>query len=237
MQHFADFYGGEEGKHWNLTETPEGAKDYYGVDENGNQDYGYQEFEDYSKKIIYLRPYEYTYSYEIDPTLEQPSGTTTVNAVTKTYTLEGTKMTVNVKGGGIWVQLTDRYMEQIVDNSQYCNGTNPIEADVLFHLRETGFDAWQVTVPLDDTVITNPMTMSPPFSSWAPVSILSRTVAKRGIATAIDSKTPTASLELTRESLKTLNIKGQDGKKYYYWSDDIVNEMTKWYTEVKLNRD
>lgn len=236
IQNFADYYGGEEGVHWNQTATPAGAKDYYGVDVNGNQDYGYQEFEDYTQKIIYLRPYEYTYTYEIDPALEHQTGTFANNSVTKTYTLNGTQMTVNVKGGGIWVQLTDRYMEQIVDNSQYCNGTNSIEADVLFHLRETGFDAWQVTVPLDETAITNPMTMAPPFSSWASVSILSRTVAKRGIATAIDSKTPTASIELTRQSLKTQNIKGQDGKKYYYWSDDIINEMTTWYTEVKLNR-
>lgn len=236
MQCFAEYYGGTEGVHWNRAETPEGAESYYGVDEDGKQDYGYQQYEDYVEKIIYLRPYEYTYSYEIDPALEHSTGTVTSNGQTIASTLNGTVMTVNVKGGGFWAQLTDRYMEQIVDNSQYCNGTNSVAANVLFHLRETGFDAWQVTVPMDETIITCPMSMCPPLSYWAPISILSRTVAKRGVATAIDSSTPTAQITLTRQSLKTQNVKGSDGTKYYYWSDAIVNEMTTWYKEVKLNR-
>ena len=225
--------------HWRQIETPEGAKDYYPVG-----DYGFQEFEDMSEKIIYLRPYTHKITYEIDPALphdvkDGETLTTKLNNETTTQTLNGTTMTRTVSGGGIWVQLTPRYMTQIVDNSQYCNGTLSPSANTLFHLRETGFDAWQVTVPMDETIILNPMTMMPPMPHWAPISILSRTVAKRGLATAIDcaaSTTPTKALEVTRQALLTTYKKGSDGERYYYWSEEISNEMTEWYNNVKLKR-
>ncbi|MBP5551563.1 MAG: hypothetical protein J6X93_05895 [Bacilli bacterium] len=264
MLYFAEYYGGtglskEEisaGKtnagvtidenyiknnvHWVEVDAPAGANAFYDKD-----DYGYQQYEDYTNKIIYLRPYSYEIEYKIDSKLSHPvaDGETKViksNCQEITYHLVGDTMHLSVQGGGRWVQLTSRYMEQIVDNSQYCNGTNSIAANVLFHLRETGFDAWQVTVPMDDSIITCPMEMMPPMKYWAPISILSRTVAKRGIASAIDcpdSTTPEKALNLTRQSLYEKYSKGLDGTKYYYWSDDIVNEMTTWYKNVKLKRD
>jgi len=224
--------------HWMEVEAPEGAESYYDKD-----DYSFQQYEDYTAKIIYLRPYSYEIEYEIDPKLSHvvadgETKTIESNCQKQTYTLNGTKMKYKVEGGGKWVQLTERYMSQIVDNSQYCNGTNSISANILFHLRETGFDAWQVTVPFDETVITNPMSMMPPLEHWAPISILSRTVAKRGVASAIDdtTSTPTKALNVTRQSMLQKYNKAADGTKYYYWSDDIVSEMTNWYNTVKKNR-
>lgn len=213
LENFDQFYGGEEGVHWNPVATPEGAKDFY---EDG--DYSYQPYETYSGKdsIVYLRPYEY--SYRVGE-----------------MKADGTYDKKTIKGGGKWVQLTERYLTHIVDNSQYCNGTNRVSANVLFHLRETGFDAWQVTVPMDDTIITNPMSMCPPLENWSVVSILSRTVAKRGISTAINSKDPAKALGITRQSLFSKSV-NKDGVSYPYWSDAIVNEMTNWYKNVKLNR-
>jgi len=225
--------------HWMQIETPQGAEDFY-----PKGDYGFQKYEDYSEKVIYLRPYDYEISYEIDPKLPHPvadgeSKTTILNNESRTYSLAGTTMTLKVQGGGIWVKLTDRYAAQIVNNSQYCTGTNATAANVLFHLRETGFDAWQVAVPFDETCISDPMSMMPPMEHWAPISILSRTLAKRGIASAIDCSddvTPTQALNITRGKLLKTSTKGNDGTKYYYWSDEISNEMTTWYNEVKLKR-
>lgn len=229
--------------HWYQTETPEGAKDYY---EDG--DYSFQKYEDYSNKVIYLRPYVYSINYEIDEKLthdikEGEIKTVSLNNEVQVFSLSkvNNKMMMNltVTGGGIWVQMTERYTQFIVDNSQYCTGTNSVSANVLFHLRETGFDAWQVTVPSDETIIRNPMSMMPPMEHWAPISILARTVAKRGIATAIDcgaSTTPTKALEITRQSMLETYKKGADGTKYYYWSEDISKEMTTWYNEVKAKR-
>ena len=222
--------------HWMEVDAPEGAEVYY-----AKGDYGYQKYENYTDKIIYLRPYDYSVTYKIDPKLDHivSDGETKVvkgNCQETTYTLKGENMTISVKGGGKWVQLTSRYMDQIVDNSQYCTGTNSISANVLFHLRETGFDAWQVTVPMDETIIENPISMIPPTKYWAPISILSRTVAKRGIATAIDcpdSTTPEKALNNTRQALYEKSKKGVDGTKYYYWSDAISKEMTDWYNKVK----
>jgi len=267
MVYFSEYYGGkgisleeiQNGKtfagetinedyiknnvHWQQVEAPAGAKAYYEAD-----DYSYQDYENFTDKIIYLRPYSYEIEYEIDEKLDHPvkdGETKTIkdNCQVTTYTLNGKTMKYSVTGGGMWVQLTKRYMDQIVDNSQYCTGTNCVSANVLFHLRETGFDAWQVTVPSDETIIRCPMSMMPPMEHWAPVSILSRTVAKRGIATAIDcpdTTTPTAALNVTRESLRTKNVKSttKDGEniKYYYWSDEIVKEMTDWYKANKLNK-
>lgn len=213
LENFDAFYGGQEGVHWNKVEAPEGAEDYY---EDGNYDYQQYEIYQGADSVIYLRPYEYT--YRIGEAKE-----------------DGTYDTKTVNGGGCWVQLTQRYIDQIVDNSQYCNGTNAVVANVLFHLRETGFDAWQVTVPVDETLITNPMSMSPPMEYWAPVSILSRTVAKRGITSAIKADNSISALNITRDSLKEKSVK-KNGVTYYYWSDDIMNEMTTWYNDVKLNR-
>ncbi len=216
LEHFDEYYGGLEGTHWNATDTPEGAEDYY-----ADGDYSYQQYETYAgaDSVIYMRPYSYTYRVG-----EQKA--------------DGTYDTKTVSGGGKWIKLTERYLAHIVDNSQYCNGTNRVSANVLFHLRETGFDAWQVTVPMDDTIITNPMTMCPPLENWSVVSILSRTVAKRGVSTAIRAtgSTPTESLNITRESLLQKSVK-KEGVTYYYWSDAIVEEMTNWYVNVKLNRD
>ncbi len=213
IEHFDEYYGGLEGQHWNKTATPVGAKDYY---EDG--DYSYQQYETYAgaDSVIYLRPY--SYSYRVG---EMKS--------------DGTYDKKIVTGGGQWIKLTERYLAHIVDNSQYCNGTNRVSANVLFHLRETGFDAWQVTVPMDDTIITNPMTMCPPLTNWSVVSILSRTQAKRGVSSAIEKDDPTASINLTRNTLRSKSV-SKGGKKYFYWSDDIVNEMTDWYVNVKLNR-
>lgn len=214
LEHFDEYYGGIEGTHWKPVATPEGAKDYY---EDG--DYGYQQYETYAgaDSIIYLRPY--SYSYRVGE-----------------MKADGTYEKRTITGGGKWVQLTQRYLDHIVDNSQYCNGTNRVSANVLFHLRETGFDAWQVTVPMDDSIITNPMTMSPPLNNWSVVSILSRTVAKRGVSSAIraEGSTATQSIEITRQSMYTKSVK-KEGVTYPYWSDAIVDEMTNWYVNVKLN--
>ncbi len=212
LEHFDEFYGGREGTHWNPVATPEGAKDYY---EDG--DYSYQPYETYAgaDSIIYLRPYSYTYRVG-------------------EAKADGSYETKTVSGGGKWVQLTARYLDHIVENSQYCNGTNRVSANVLFHLRETGYDAWQVTVPMDDSVITNPMTMTPPHKHWSVVSILSRTLAKRGVSQAIVSTDPAGSLDITRAAMWKRSVTGTDGNVYYYWSEDIENEMTNWYVNTKL---
>lgn len=199
LEHFAEFYGGLEGVDWNKVDPPAGAEAYY---EDG--DYGYQQYENYTDKIIYLRPYSYEFNGQ------------------------------TITGGGYWVQLTQNYIDYIVDNSQYCNGTNSVVANVLFHMRETGFDAWQVAIPMDDTIIRNPMTMMPPMEHWAPISILSRTTALRGLASAIDSSNPASALDITRQSMQQRSV-NVNGVRYYYWSDDIVAEMTEWYNNVKLN--
>lgn len=208
MEHFAEYYGGEEGVHWNKVDAPAGAPD---VSEWQNDHNCMKPYEDYKEKIIFMNPYSYE---KLDD--------------------DGNKVTVT--GGGYWIQLTDRYISQIADNSQYCNGTNSVEANVLFHLRETGFDAWQVTVPMDDTIIRNPMTMMPPLKSWSNVNILSRTKALRGIAAAMDAKdgNATSLLNNAREGLKKEYSK-VGGVKYYYWSDAIVNEMTSWFNQIKPN--
>ena len=78
MLYFSEYYGGrglskeelESGKtfegetiddnfiknnvHWMETDAPAGAKSYYEKD-----DYSYQKYENYTDKIIYLRPYDY----------------------------------------------------------------------------------------------------------------------------------------------------------------------------------
>lgn len=260
--HYANFYGGtslslkeieamkrsdgtpisedwiKNNVHWEQTATPEGAKDYYEAN-----DRSYEQYESFADKVVYLEPYSYSISYEIDPALKHDvkdgeTKTTQKNNETITESLSGNTMTYSVQGGGIWVKILDRYQQEIVDNSGYATGTNSIAARTLFHLREVAFDGWRVSTPNDDTIIDNPMSMAPIMPHWAPISILSRTVAKRGLATAIDcpsSTTPTKALNVTRQSLRETYKRSSDGNRYYYWSDDIVKEMTAWY-KTKIAR-
>lgn len=239
----------------------------------------YNKFEDLDEMVIFLRPYEYSYTrysnkdpnggnmlvkyvckcgYVYNAEMGVPAtdtqeaveaGTSWRNvpdtfvcprcgaskaAFTKDESqIESEEVTVSQKG--MWIKLTDRYVKQINDNSQYCNGTNAVSARVLFHLRETGFNAWRVVTPMDDTLIENPMAMCPPFEHWAPVSILARTYLKDGIKTAIQAKDPRASLDSTRKGVLKKSTTNK-GERFYYWSDEIVNEMTAWYNDVKLQR-
>ena len=66
---------------------------------------------------------------------------------------------------------------------------------------------------------------------------MSRTKLKNGICSAIEQDDPVTSLNFTRQGVREQYDRGADGEKYYYWSDTISEEMTKWYKEVKLNRD
>ncbi len=130
---------------------------------------------------------------------------------------------------GMWVQLTKRYQDVLADNSQYCNGTNAISARILFHLRETGFNAWRVVTPTDDTLILNPMAMSPPLKLWAKHSIDCRTLLKNGICSAIDAA--------EGRCLKALTTVREGAIQKKYWNDAIKQELTDWYKEVKLGRE
>lgn len=256
MMAFADFYAGIEGTHWNKINpgelghaepawesNPKGlsADAPKGEDYTKARDAEYTKYENLKEKIIFLRPYEYSYIRYYNTS---PDAGNILDEATMA------QETVTVKGGGYWIQLTQRYIDQIADDSQYCNGTNAISAEALFHLRETGFDAWPVAEPDSPGRIPNPMYMCPPMKNWAPISILSRTMLKNGIASAIDvvkGDYPQAcvdSLNATREGAKskfeTKTIIDAEGNtkrvKYYYWSDTISEEMTKWYNEVKANR-
>ena len=198
LEHFAEYYGGKEGEHWNVIEAPAGAPEF-----DPENPWGLIPYENMKEKIIFLRPYSYEFQGK------------------------------TISGGGHWVQLTDCYISQIADNSQYCNGTNSIAANSLFHLRETGFDAWQVTVPMDDTIIKNPMTMMPPLEKWSQVNIASRTFALRGLGSAIDADDATKAINITREALKKDKFKKVDGVKYYFWSDEVSKELTDWFKQAK----
>lgn len=222
---YDEFYGGEEGVHFNEVAAPAGAPEY-----DPENPFALNAYEDRENKILFLRPWEYQY-YEYKNIHDENGLITGVELAKEEPTVK--------RGGGKWIQLTDAYDAAMDSNSSFATGTNSVSANCLFHIREIAFDSWTVIMAMDDTIIRNPMVMCPPIESWMPISILSRTQAKRGVATAIDQKDEdgvTAQIELTRKGLKT-TMKKKDGVKYYYWSDEIVKEMTDWYKEVKLGND
>lgn len=230
MEAFSAYYGGTEDVHYKKIDAPEGAPEYDGTKETNAK---IAEFEDYGKRRIFLKPWEFSY-YDYDPIytdVPKEDGTTV-------RTLTGAQQgeLITEKGGGYWVELTDRYINQIVNNSQYCNGTNKVSANRLFHLRETGFNGWPVAVDDDETIIHNPMAMMPPLEHWAPISIQARTLAKDGIKAGLQKGDPEKAEQqiiLTRQSMYAKKTK-VGGVSYYYWSEDIVAEMTAWYKAVKL---
>lgn len=259
MIYFAEFYGGNglsfedqeqygsvanfpADTHWYEIEAPEGAPTAEDcaqmVAEGKNIDdieARFNDYEDLDNRVVFLAPYEFSYTryYNLDPA----DGNILSSDPAKVGTEE-----VTVSHKGMWVQLTQQYVDQINNNSQYCNGTNAVSARALFHLRETGFGAWRVIVPTDDTLILNPMAMCPAFEHWAPVSILCRTDLKNAISQAIDAAAnprldPVAVLNNARTAARESSYAKINGERYYYWSDTISDEMTEWYNTVKLGRD
>ncbi len=264
MIYFAEFYGGngltlEEQKqygsvenfpadtHWYEVEAPEGAptkEDCKKLVEEGKAagksfeeitvsiENKFNPYEDLDNRIVFLAPYEFSYTRYYNKDASAGNRLDPENTEEEVITSSQ---------DGMWVKLTERYVSQINNNSQYCNGTNARSARVLFHLRETGFGAWRVIIPTDDTLITNPMAMCPAFEHWAPVSILCRTDLKNAISQAIDAPAkgldPVTVLDNARTAARTSSAKKVLGVKYPYWSDVISDEMTAWYNDVKLNRD
>ena len=87
---------------------------------------------------------------------------------------------------------------------------------------------------MDDSIILNHMELHPTFRWWSPISILSRTEVLFGVALAIDANDPVASINITRQALRTTKFSNINNVRYYYWSDDISNEMSDWYWNVKM---
>ncbi len=245
LESFASLYAGVEGTHWNKLQPgdkgncdPSWATDPVGLsadapkaeDYTEENDALYTQYENQKEKIIFVRPYKYSY---VKYTNKDPA------AGNKLDTENMNEETVTVEGGGFWCQLTPRYLKQIADNSQYCTGTNSVVAKSLFHLRETGFDAWQVADPEGVGRIHDPMFMSPPTKLWSPVSILSRTLLKDGLAAAINADDCIKKLNSAREQARKKSVKKETKEGtvlYYYWSDAISDEMTAWYNQVKVDR-
>ena len=203
MEAFADFFGGTEGVHWNRIDAPAGApkpEDYTGTKEN---DAEFTKYESFTDKICFVRPYTFTY----------------------TDSRSGEEKLVTVHEDGKWIQLTDRYVQYIADNSQYCTGTNAISAKVYCHLHEIGFNAWYYCDNFADPSewISNPMYMAPPMKLWAPVNINARSHLLTGVESAINQKDPRATLTVNRSAA---NKKG-------FWTEAMSQEMTDWYNSSR----
>lgn len=203
MEAFADFFGGTEGVHWNRIDAPAGApkaEDYTGTKEN---DAEFTKYESFTDKICFVRPYTYTY-------IDGRSG-------------EDKEVTVHEDGK--WIQLTDRYVQYIADNSQYCTGTNAITAKVYCHLHEIGFNAWYYCDNFADPSewISNPMYMAPFMKLWAKVNINARSHLLTGVEHAINSTDPRSELEINRSS----------AIKKKFWTDEMSQEMTDWYNSSR----
>ena len=210
MEAFAAFFGGREGTHWNVIDAPAGAP--LAADYTEENDAEYTKYEDFSKKICFVRPYSYSY----------------------TDGRSGEEKTVTVSEAGKWIQLTDRYVSQIADNSQYCTGTSAVAAKVYCHLHELGFNAWYYCENFadPDEWIGNPMYMSPVMKLWGPVNILSRSFLLTGVESSINAPDPLASLDLNRKSVLKQKVK-KNNVTYYYWSDEVSEEMTAWYNSSR----
>ena len=210
MEAFAEFYGGEEGVHWNrLTDTEiQQLKLPKAEDYTEETDALYTAGESFNEQIAFVRPYSYSY----------------------TDARSGEDREVTVSEEGKWVQLTPRYEQYIAENSQYCTGTNAIAARVYCHLHELAFDAWYYCDNFadDDAYIHDPMYMAPMMRLWAPVNIASRSFLLTGVENAVTNSDPVARLNWYRESAKKQSA-SKNGQTFFFWSDAISQEMTDWY--------
>lgn len=215
MEAFANFFGGDEGVHWNVVDAPAGApaaEDY--TEEN---DAEYTKYENFSESICFVRPYSYTFT---DYRKSE----------------EGEEVTVSEPGK--WIQLTQRYKDFISNNSQYCTGTNAVTAKIYCHLHELGFDAWYYcdNFPDESSYIHNPMYMAPFMKKWSQVNILARSWLLTGIEGAIGTVdgNPLDTLDFYRNGCRQKYV-SKSGERFYYWADDVSDEMTAWYNASHQN--
>lgn len=240
MEIFADFFGGNgllledqeaygndpenfpTDTHWYEIPTPAGAPDPEDYKETEEIDAKYTAFEDFDEGIAFLRPMKYTYK---DTRLKANGGNSE----------NGEEVTVEVNEPGRWVKVTQRYIDYIANNSQYCTGTQAIAARVYCHLHELGFKAWYYCNYFTDeeSWIPNPLAMSPVFKLWGPVNINARSHFLTGVESAIcekEGKTKSMLDSFMKEAIEGKTV-GKDT--VVYWSDAMSEEMTAWYNSHK----
>ncbi len=235
MECFADFFGGNgllladqeqygndpakfpTETHWYEIPTPTGAPAAADYKSDKATDDKYTAYEDFEEGICFVRPMHYEY---VDTRTKDVGG----------FSEDGSPVTVVVDEPGRWIKITERYVDYIADNSQYCTGTNAIAAKVYCHLHELGFKAWYYCDYFADPEewIPNPLAMAPPFKLWSPVNITSRSYLLTGVETSIKSSDPLKDYQIYLDGALATSVK-ISGTKYYYWSDAISEEMTNWY--------
>ncbi len=206
-----ELYGGVEGRHWEKIATPQGApapEDY-----TKERDSEYSAFESFKDYTVFIRPCSYSY----------------------TDGRSGEEKLVEVKKSGMWIRLNERYLNNVVGNSQYGLGTNSVLGNVSCHFQEMAFNAWYYCDPnpAPGAYINNPMAMMPPLRLWNQVSNVAPSYLITGLEGAIgNGKDPMSELTKYREGAKK-RYASKNGVKYYYWGDEVSNELTDWYNANK----
>ncbi len=139
---------------------------------------------------------------------------TTPNAIETTYNDEI-----------IYIELTDQYSKDVEPNSMYHCGVNTIVSQSFWALREASYNCWDILYPLDETCISNPISIMPYLEGWSSKSI----TAKSWIITYEQKYANQVTLDEAEKDFEYL----QRVFKTRYWTDTVSKEVQDWYDSTK----
>lgn len=140
----------------------------------------------------------------------------------KTTSEDPDAILVNYEDEDVYYKLLPGF-SSIKGNSMYATGGNSKVGTAFWKLREKGFEAWSVTTEIDDTIITNPMSLRPLLPNWSKVSIVARSYILTLTQQAINSQREgSKSMEGIIETLRT-------SFKQQYWTSTVDNEIQTWF--------
>lgn len=149
------------------------------------------------------------------------SGVEDVHYTTVTADTPGA-IEINYNGETSYRTLLPQYNIDIEPNSMYATGVHPDVSRAYWACREASYNCWEILFPLDDTIIDNPISMSPYLPGWASISITARswiiTYEQRYTVSKTDAEAQ-KSIEYLQRVYKT-----------NYWTTSVANEVQNWYS-------
>lgn len=116
-----------------------------------------------------------------------------------------------------YVKVLDAFNDDISGMSQYQTAVNPSVARKWWPVAEKGFNAWDVLVTDESTVILDPIAVHPVFKEFAKVDLNARNYVVTQFQNIINSGNE-EKLETARNRYKSV-----------YWKDAVKNEVNSWW--------
>ena len=129
---------------------------------------------------------------------------------------------VTIKGEEKYIQLTDKYDQDILPTSMYQTGVNPEVASELWILSEQSYNCWEILIETDeDNILGNAIALAPYIKGWSEIDI-----ASRSWVITLEQQMINASSELVFTKTFDGLLKAWPVK---YWTEEVNANVQAWH--------